>query len=110
MLDPDEIDPSGVPLAARAVLIVGPDKKLKASILYPASTGRSFSEILRVIDSLQLTSRHNVATPVDWKQGDPCMVLPTLSDDEAKTMFPKGFETVAVPSGKGYLRVTPQPD
>ncbi|KAI5069579.1 hypothetical protein GOP47_0015880 [Adiantum capillus-veneris] len=110
MLDPDEVDSSGVSLAARAVLIVGPDKKLKASILYPASTGRNFAEILRVIDSLQLTAHHSVATPVDWKHGDSCMVLPNFSDDEARRKFPKGFETIAVPSGKGYLRVTPQPD
>lgn len=110
MLDPDEKDSCGVPLSARAVLIIGPDKKLKASILYPASTGRNFAEILRVVDSLQLTAHHSVATPVDWKPGDPCMVLPALSDEEAREKLPKGFERIPVPSGKGYLRLTPQPD
>lgn len=110
MLDPDELDPSGVPLSARAVLIIGPDKKLKASILYPASTGRSFSEILRVVDSLQLTARHSVATPVDWTNGEPCMILPTVSHEEAMQKFPMGFQTVQVPSGKGYIRMVPQPE
>jgi 1-Cys peroxiredoxin 6 len=110
ILDPDELDPQGSSLAARSVLILGPDKKLKASILYPASTGRNFAEILRVIDSLQLTARYSVATPVDWSHGRPCMVLPTLSDASARDKLPKGFCTIPVPSGKPYLRLTPQPD
>lgn len=86
------------------------DKKLKLSILYPATTGRNFDEILRVIDSLQLTATKKVATPVDWKQGGSCMVVPSVSNDDAKTMFPKGFKIHDVPSGKGYIRTTEQPE
>uniref|UniRef100_A0A0B6Y0F8 Thioredoxin domain-containing protein n=1 Tax=Arion vulgaris TaxID=1028688 RepID=A0A0B6Y0F8_9EUPU len=108
MIDPDEKTSEGLPLTARAVFIVGPDKKLKLSILYPATTGRNFNEILRVIDSLQLTSTKKVATPVDWQQGDKCMVIPTLSNEEALQLFPN-LETHALPSGKEYLRLTPQP-
>ncbi|KAK9909512.1 hypothetical protein WJX75_003362 [Coccomyxa subellipsoidea] len=110
MLDPDEKDKAGIPLTARAVFIVGPDKRLKLSILYPATTGRNFSEILRVIDSLQLTAKHSVATPVDWYHGDKVMVVPTLSDEQATAKFPKGFEKASLPSGKGYIRTTPQPN
>ncbi|XP_071509452.1 peroxiredoxin-6-like [Diadema antillarum] len=109
MVDPDEKDKAGMPLTARAVFIIGPDKKLKLSILYPATTGRNFDEILRVIDSLQLTATKKVATPVDWKRGDRCMVVPSLSDDDANKLFSKGFEKVQVPSGKGYIRLTPDP-
>ncbi|XP_017262900.1 peroxiredoxin-6 [Kryptolebias marmoratus] len=104
MLDPDEKDKDGMPLTARCVFVVGPDKKLKLSILYPATTGRNFDEILRVIDSLQLTAQKKVATPVDWKPGDKVMVIPSLSDSEAATLFPNGVETKEVPSGKKYLR------
>ncbi|CAM6097907.1 unnamed protein product [Calypogeia fissa] len=110
MLDPDEKDASGVPLTARAVFIFGPDKKLKLSFLYPATTGRNFVEVLRVIDSLQLTANHSVATPVNWNHGDKCMVVPSLSNEQAAAKFPKGFEQVEVPSGKGYIRLTPQPN
>jgi len=110
MLDPDEIDAKGIPLTARAVYVFGPDKKLKLSILYPATTGRNFHEVLRVIDSLQLTANYSVATPVNWNQGDKCMVVPALSNEAAKAKFPKGFETVEVPSGKSYIRLTPQPN
>ena len=106
MIDPDEKDPSGMPLTCRAVFVVGPDHKLKLSILYPATTGRNFDEILRVIDSLQLTATKKVATPVDWTPGKPAMVIPSLSPEEAKKMFPK-HEVRTVPSGKGYLRFTP---
>lgn len=109
MVDPDEKDAAGMPLTCRAVFVIGPDKKLKLSILYPATTGRNFNEILRVIDSLQLTATKKVATPVDWEPGQPCMVIPSLSDEEAKKLFPKGFQKKAVPSGKGYLRFTPHP-
>jgi len=109
MLDPDELDDKGVPLTCRAVFIIGPDKKLKLSILYPATTGRNFDEILRVIDSLKLTAVKKVATPSDWKSGDDCMVQPSVSDEEARTMFPDGFRTIEVPSGKHYVRITPQP-
>lgn len=109
MVDPDEKTSEGMPLTCRAVFIVGPDKKLKLAILYPATTGRNFDEILRVIDSLQLTAYKKVATPVDWKRGDKCMVVPSLSDEEANKLFKKGFEKRALPSGKGYLRFTPDP-
>lgn len=88
----------------RSVFIVGPDKKLKLTLTYPASTGRNFEEILRVIDSLQLTADHSVATPVNWQQGDDVIIVPSLSDEEARDKFPQGWKTV-----KPYLRVTQQP-
>ncbi|KAL2089349.1 hypothetical protein ACEWY4_014037 [Coilia grayii] len=106
MLDPDERDKDGMPLTARCVFVIGPDKKLKLSILYPATTGRNFDELLRAIDSLQLTAQKKVATPVDWKPGDKVMVIPTLSDEEAAKLFPAGITTQEVPSGKKYLRYT----
>ncbi|XP_067085807.1 peroxiredoxin-6 [Osmerus mordax] len=106
MLDPDELDKDGLPLTARCVFVIGPDKKLKLSILYPATTGRNFDEILRAIDSLQLTAQKKVATPVDWKPGDKVMVIPSLSDAEAASLFPNGVTTKEVPSGKKYLRYT----
>ncbi|XP_038613996.1 peroxiredoxin-6 [Tachyglossus aculeatus] len=109
MLDPDEVDKDGLPLTARVVFVFGPDKKLKLSILYPATTGRNFDEILRVIDSLQLTACKKVATPVDWKNGDSVMVIPSLPEEEAKKLFPKGVFTKELPSAKRYLRYTPQP-
>ncbi len=92
-------------LTVRSVFVIGPDKKVKLTLTYPASTGRNFSELLRVIDSLQLTADHQVATPVNWKDGDDCIVVPALSDQEARAKFPKGFKTI-----KPYLRVTPQPN
>ncbi len=92
-------------LTVRSVFIIGPDKKVKLNLTYPASTGRNFDEILRVIDSLQLTADHKVATPADWKDGQDVIVVPALSDEEARQRFPKGFRTV-----KPYLRVTPQPN
>ncbi|NXQ96592.1 PRDX6 protein, partial [Sagittarius serpentarius] len=97
------------PSPCAQVFVFGPDKKLKLSILYPATTGRNFDEILRVVDSLQLTAYKKVATPVDWKPGDSVMVVPTLPDEEAKKLFPKGVFTKDLPSGKKYLRYTPQP-
>ncbi|KAJ7986578.1 hypothetical protein DPEC_G00341320 [Dallia pectoralis] len=106
MLDPDEIDKDGLPLTARCVFVIGPDKKMKLSILYPATTGRNFDEILRAIDSLQLTAQRKVATPVDWKPGQKCMVIPSLSDAEAAELFPNGVTTKELPSGKRYLRYT----
>ncbi|XP_020487521.1 peroxiredoxin-6 [Labrus bergylta] len=106
MLDPDERDKDGLPLTARCVFVIGPDKKLKLSILYPATTGRNFDEILRVIDSLQLTAQKKVATPVDWKAGEKVMVIPSLSDAEAAALFPNGVTTKELPSGKKYLRYT----
>ncbi len=89
----------------RSVYVVGPDKKVKLMITYPASTGRNFDEILRVIDSLQLTANYSVATPVNWKDGDDCIIVPALSDEQAKEKFPGGWKTL-----KPYLRVTPQPN
>lgn len=89
----------------RSVYVVGPDKKVKLMITYPASTGRNFDEILRVIDSLQLTANYSVATPVNWKDGDDCIIVPSLSDEDAKAKFPAGWKTL-----KPYLRITPQPN
>lgn len=106
MLDPDERTKDGLALTARCVFVIGPDKKLKLSILYPATTGRNFDEILRVIDSLQLTAQKKVATPVDWKPGEKVMVIPSLSDSEATALFPNGVTTKEMPSGKKYLRYT----
>ena len=92
-------------LTVRSVFVIGPDKKVKLTLTYPASTGRNFDEILRVIDSLQLTAKYSVATPANWKDGDDCIVVPALSDEDAKAKFPKGFKAI-----KPYLRVTPQPN
>jgi alkyl hydroperoxide reductase subunit AhpC len=92
-------------LTVRSVFIVGPDKKVKLIITYPASTGRNFDEILRVIDSLQLTANYKVATPVNWKHGDDCIIVPSMPDAEADKAFPKGYKKV-----KPYLRITPQPN
>ena len=110
MMDPDEKDAAGIALTCRAVFIIGPDKKLKLSLLYPATTGRNFDEILRVVDSLQLTATKSVATPVDWRQGGSCMVVPSVKQDQVAALFPKGVTVHEVPSGKGYLRTTPQPE
>ncbi|XP_076754410.1 peroxiredoxin 6a [Xylocopa sonorina] len=108
MLDPAEVDSHGIPMTARAVFIIDPNKKMRLSILYPATTGRNFDEILRVIESLQLTEKHKVATPVDWKKGDHVMIQPTVSDEEAKKLY-SDIKTVTLPSGKTYLRIVPQP-
>lgn len=91
-------------LTVRSVFIIGPDKKIKLTITYPASTGRNFQEILRVIDSLQLTAKHSVATPVNWHQGEDVIIVPSLSEEEAKKKFPGGWKTV-----KPYLRIVAQP-
>ncbi len=91
-------------MTVRAVFIIDPAKKIKLTITYPPSTGRNFDEVLRVVDSLQLTAQHKVATPVNWKRGEDCIVLPSISNDEATKLFPKGFKTI-----KPYLRITPQP-
>ena len=88
----------------RSVFIIGPDKKIKLIITYPASTGRNFNELLRVIDSLQLTAQYNVVTPANWKNGDDCIISPLLSNEEANEKFPKGFKEI-----KPYLRFTAQP-
>ena len=88
----------------RSVFVIGPDKKVKATLTYPASTGRNFDEILRLVDSCQLTAKYSVATPVNWKQGDDCIIVPAVSDEQAKEKFPGGWKTL-----KPYLRVVPQP-
>ena len=93
-------------LTVRSVFIIDPKKKIRTTFTYPASTGRNFDEILRVIDSLQLTDKHSVATPANWKHGDDVIIVPSLQDAELiKQKFPKGYKAV-----KPYLRVTPQPD
>ncbi len=92
-------------LTVRTVFVIDPNKKLRLTITYPPSTGRNFDEILRVIDSLQLTDYHQVATPVNWKDGDDCVVVPSISTEEAKAKFPKGVNEI-----KSYLRMTPQPN
>ncbi len=89
----------------RSVFIIGPDKKIKLTLTYPASTGRNFTEILRVIDSLQLTANYQVATPADWVHGEDVIIIPAVSDTDAVAKFPKGFTSV-----KPYLRKTPQPN
>ena len=88
----------------RSVFVIDPNKKLRLSLTYPASTGRNFDEILRVIDSLQLTDGYKVATPVNWKNGEDVIIVPSVKDDEAKQLFPNGFKTI-----KPYLRLVPQP-
>ena len=88
----------------RTVFLIGPDKLVKAMVSYPMSTGRNFDEILRIIDSLQLTAKHKVATPVNWKQGEDVIIVPAVSDDEARQKFPGGWK-----SPKPYLRIVPQP-
>jgi len=92
-------------LTVRSVFVIGPDKLVKLTLTYPASTGRNVDEILRVIDSLQLTANHSVATPVNWTDGDDVIIVPALSDEDAKPTFPKGWKAL-----KPYLRVTPQPN
>jgi thioredoxin-dependent peroxiredoxin len=88
----------------RTVFIIGPDKKIKLILLYPMTTGRNFQEILRVIDSLQLTANHRVATPADWKQGEDVIIAGSVSDDEAKKIYPQGWK-----APKPYIRIVPQP-
>ncbi|MFL6749804.1 MAG: peroxiredoxin [Sphingomicrobium sp.] len=88
----------------RTVYIIGPDKLIKAMLIYPMSTGRNFDEVLRLLDSIQLTARHAVATPVNWKQGEDCIIVPSLNDEAAREKFPGGWKTV-----KPYLRTVPQP-
>jgi len=88
----------------RTVFVIGPDKKIKLMLSYPMSTGRNFDEVLRVLDSIQLTAKHKVATPVNWKQGDDVIIVPAVSDDEAKQKYPDGWKTV-----KPYLRFVSQP-
>ena len=101
MIHPNELET----LTVRSVFIVAPDKKVKLILTYPASTGRNVEEIIRVLDSLQLTAGYTVATPVNWVDGQDVIVAPALSDEEATAKFPKGFTTL-----KPYLRITPQPN
>jgi alkyl hydroperoxide reductase subunit AhpC len=96
---------ASVTTTVRSVFFIGPDKKIKASITYPASTGRNFTEILRVIDSLQLTANYSVATPADWVQGEDVVIVPSVKDEDIPAKFPKGHRVI-----KPYLRMTPQPD
>jgi thioredoxin-dependent peroxiredoxin len=100
MVHPNASDTTTV----RSVFVIGPDKKIKLTITYPQSTGRNFDEILRVIDSLQLTAAHKVSTPVNWKQGQDVIIIPAVSDEEAAERFPDGWRTL-----KPYLRMVPQP-
>ena len=88
----------------RTVFVIGPDKKIKLTLAYPMTTGRNFDEILRVLDSIQLTARHRVATPVNWKSGDKVIIAGSVSDDEAKTLYPDGWE-----APRPYLRIVPEP-
>ena len=88
----------------RNVFVIGPDKKIKLVLVYPMTTGRNFQEILRVIDSLQMTAKHRVATPADWKQGEDVIIAGSVTDDEAKTIYPMGWK-----SPKPYIRIVPQP-
>ena len=92
-------------LTVRSVFVIGADKKVKLTITYPASTGRNFDEVLRVVDSLQLTSDYQVATPVNWKHGEDCIVVPSIPTEDIPEKFPKGYREI-----KPYLRYTPQPD
>lgn len=101
MIHPNADDKATV----RSVFVIGPDKKVKLMITYPASTGRNFDEILRVIDSLQLTAYHKVATPVNWVNGEDCVIVPAVTNEEIPGLFPKGFKQI-----KPYLRMTPQPN
>ena len=88
----------------RSVFLIGPDKKIKATLTYPMSTGRNFDEVLRLLDSCQLTARHQVATPVNWKQGEDVIIVPAVGDEDAKKKFPEGWR-----APKPYLRIVPQP-
>lgn len=101
MIHPNASDKATV----RSVFIIGPDKKVKLTLTYPASTGRNFNEILRVIDSLQLTANHSVATPANWQDGEDCVIVPAVKDEDIPAKFPKGHTPI-----KPYLRMTPQPN
>lgn len=101
MIHPNELNN----LTVRSVFVIGPDKKVKLTLTYPASTGRNFNEILRVLDSLQLTANESVATPVNWNHGEDCVVVPSISTEDAMKKFPKGVKEI-----RPYLRMTPQPN
>ena len=101
MIHPNALETATV----RTVFVIGPDKKVKLTLTYPANVGRNVEEILRVIDALQLSANHSVSTPVNWRDGDEVIISPALSDEEARARFPKGFRSL-----KPYLRLTPQPN
>ena len=101
MIHPNALDN----MTVRSVFVIGPDKKIKLTLTYPASTGRNFQEILRVVDSLQLTAKFKVATPANWKDGEDCIITPAVTDADIPNLFPKGHRMV-----KPYLRYTPQPN
>jgi len=101
MIHPNALDN----MTVRSVFVIGPDKKVKLTLTYPASTGRNFNEILRVLDSLQLTAKYKVATPANWKDGEDCIITPAVTDADVPSLFPKGHRAV-----KPYLRYTPQPN
>jgi len=110
MLHPNASGPAKERTAAdnatvRSVFVIGPDKKVKATLTYPMSTGRNFNEVLRLLDSIQLTAKHQVATPVNWNQGEDVIIVPAVSDEAAKKKFPEGWV-----APKPYLRIVPQPD
>ncbi|HXF74757.1 MAG TPA: peroxiredoxin [Methylomirabilota bacterium] len=108
MLPASEVPGKRTPMdnqTVRTVYVIGPDKKIKAMLVYPMSTGRNFDEVLRLLDSLQLTAKHNVATPVNWKPGQDVIIPTSVSDEEAKKKYPQGFKTL-----KPYLRVVSQPE
>ncbi|KEG03596.1 1-cys peroxiredoxin, putative [Plasmodium vinckei vinckei] len=104
IMDEEEKDKSGLPLTCRCLFFISPEKTIKATVLYPATTGRNAQEILRVLKSLQLTSKTPVATPVNWNEGDKCCVIPTLQDDEISKHFKNEITKVDMPSKKKYLR------
>ena len=108
MLPADEVGSDGRTAAnnatVRSVFVIGPDKKIKLMLTYPMTTGRNFDEILRVLDSIQLTAKHRVATPVNWKQGEDVIIVPAVSDEAAKAKYPNGWK-----APKPYLRIVPQP-
>jgi 1-Cys peroxiredoxin 6 len=105
MLDEEEMDAPGLPATVRKVFVIGPDRKVKLQLIYPTAVGRNFDEIIRVIDALQLAAKYPIATPVNWTKGHKVMIQPSVSDADAEAKFP-GFERTAVPSGKGYIRMT----
>lgn len=109
ILDPKERDTKGLPLTCRAVYFIGPDRTVKALILYPATTGRSMKELLRVLSALQLTEEFPVSTPAEWQPGQDVCVIPFVSAEEMKRRFPKGTKSRELPSGQDYLRYTPDP-
>ena len=101
MIHPNALDN----MTVRSVFVIGPDRKVKLTLTYPAATGRNFDELLRVVDSLQLTAKHQVATPANWNNGDDCIIVPAVTDEEVPAKFPRGHTVV-----KPYLRTTPQPN